>query len=141
MRSRLGRSSRSASLRCFVTRRARTPGEELLEQVDRLGALIEHDRFVDVGRYVAENTAFHDTYVAALGNPALLRIFRELDVPNLLIQTTTRTSPTRTEIVDDYRRLVQALPDGDADEASEAIAAYMDRVHDIVTSRPDYPLG
>ena len=113
----------------------------LLERVERLSSLLQGDRFVDVARYVAENSAFHDAYVGLLENPALLGVFRVLDVPNLMMQTTTRTSPTRSEIIDDYRRLVQALPDGDADEASEAIAAYMDRVHDIVTSRPDYPLG
>ena len=118
--------------------RTESPGVELLEQVERLATLIEHDRFVDIGRYVAENTAFHDKYVAALGNSTLLRIFRTLDVPNLMIQTTTRTSPTRSEIVDDYRRWASAAADGNWEEVCRAIADYTHRVRDILTSRPDF---
>ena len=75
---------------------------------------------------------------AALGNSALLGIFRRLDVPNLLIQTTTRTSPTRTEIVDDYRRWARAAADGDWDEVCRAIADYMHRVREILVARPDF---
>jgi N-ethylmaleimide reductase len=114
--------------------------DELLQQVERLGALIDQDRFVDIARYVAENSAFHDKYVAALGNSALLRVFRALDVPNLMIQTTTRTSPTRSEIVEDYRRWARAAADGNCDEVCGAIAEYTRRVRDILTNRPDFAL-
>jgi N-ethylmaleimide reductase len=110
----------------------------LAERVRRLDALVEADRFVDVARYVGENSAFHNAYVGLLHNPALSRVFGELDVPNLMMRTTSRTSPTRGEIVDEYRRWVQALLAADIEEACRAIADYTERVREILTGRSDY---
>jgi N-ethylmaleimide reductase len=109
--------------------------QRLLERADELGALTRGGRYVDVARYLAANAAFHDLYVGQLANPALLRAFRRLDVPNLMVRAITRDTPADRGVVEDHRRQAQALAEGDFEAACRAIADYRARCREILEPR------
>jgi DNA-binding GntR family transcriptional regulator len=119
----------------LASSQASVDAQRLLERVDELGALSRGGRYVDVARYLAANAAFHDLYVGQLANAALLRAFRRLDLPNLMVRAIKRTTPADRRVVEDHRRQAQSLAEGDFEAACRAIADYRADCREILAPR------
>ena len=78
---------------------------------------IREDRFVDVDRYVAANTAFHEALVELAGNASLLAAYRRLALPTVMSQALHGVEATLDRFTTDHVEIVELLEAKDLDGA------------------------
>ena len=99
--------------------------------------LVAGNRFVDFGRYVEANTAFHEYLVSLAKSSALLDVYRRLSIEGIMWRILWRTvsvfDQASEELTSDHRRIVEAYEKGDKELAKQAIVAHTE--HSKFTNR------
>jgi benzoate/toluate 1,2-dioxygenase reductase subunit len=86
--------------------------------------------------YLAANRAFHEHVVGLAGSPALLELYRALEVHRLeprAMDGTTRADPV---LVDDHRRLVEAFERADLPVAVRVLQDHAARPRQLGAAGP-----
>jgi flavin reductase (DIM6/NTAB) family NADH-FMN oxidoreductase RutF/DNA-binding FadR family transcriptional regulator len=110
-----------------------TPAEldDLRTLADRTEPPIADSRAVDIAGYAAANTAFHEALVNLAGSPTLLRAYRGLSLPGILVRGLGDTgSSARTltsALAEDHRAIARAYEARDLAAARRAIVEHTER--------------
>jgi DNA-binding GntR family transcriptional regulator len=110
-------------------------------QVAGLEQIVEAmGRAVDASNWpqaAVQNIAFHETVIATVGNPVLLRMWRSVGPVLWYFDSLTRQdAPTAREgFVERHRTLVAALRTGHPDAAEAAFIEHIDSVKRVVIAR------
>lgn len=74
---------------------------------------IRDNRFVDVERYIASNTAFHEMLVGLADNDVLLRSYREIAVAAVMARSLHGMAETNDRFTHDHVAIAELLGTGD----------------------------
>lgn len=104
------------------------------EDLDRLGHLLERmDRETDTAAWVAMDTLFHLTVAEAARNPVFRRVVEELrDALARQSAFLNELGGRREQSNREHRAIVEALADGGAYDAEQAMADHLDRVENTL---------
>ncbi|WP_026314158.1 GntR family transcriptional regulator [Actinomadura flavalba] len=105
---------------------ARNRGEALARLTTALDALVEAARQRDRVAMSDADQAFHEVLVSAAGSPRLERMARTLLVETrMCLNALQETYPEPEELVDEHRRLVDAIGDGEEERLLRLIEEHM----------------
>ncbi|MGW1893806.1 FadR/GntR family transcriptional regulator [Streptomyces sp. NPDC002004] len=111
------------------------------EDLDHLGHLLERmERETDTTAWVAMDTLFHLAVAQAARNPVFRKVIEE--IRDALARQSTflnELGDRREQSNREHRAIVEALADGSAQDAADAMAHHLNRVETTLTSivRPD----
>ena len=94
--------------------------------------LLRGDDAAHVRRYVQADDGYHRAFMQIVDNPSLQRMYTDLRIPRLMMETVSNVLPAARAVMDDHTGLIEALRAGDIDAASVTITEQNRRVHAIL---------
>lgn len=103
---------------------------ELRAAMEPTVAHVREGRFVDMDRSIDDNSRFHETLVGLAESEPLLDAYRRVALPGILVRALEpRVAGTQDErFGEDHREMVEALEQGDAPAARQAVVRHADRI-------------